>query len=115
MSWWYAAAERAFKKILFQQSTVSIDDVVAEFQEACPQALGILPLALMSGGLLFFQEHRAGHADSESIRKILEVLPDCGQGQIVPMWLVGSGKWLLSKDGSRTEIDLLDVFLDELG
>jgi hypothetical protein len=114
IEWLYWVAARAFW-IAVTQETIGIETVLATYQEACPQARGLVPMALMSAGLVLVlrEDPHTSQSTYESVNKLLEILPDSDKGDVIPEWLLGTRDWVLDeRDESR--VDLFAVFVDQM-
>jgi hypothetical protein len=117
IEWLYWVAEFAFYRAMTQE-TVGMETVLETYQEACPQARGLVPIALMSVGLQLVLREGPEPSQStyENVTKLLEVLPDSDKGDVIPEWLLGTRKWVLGRGRSFQEPigDLLAVFVDQM-
>ncbi|MCL4297453.1 MAG: NACHT domain-containing protein [Anaerolineae bacterium] len=113
IEWLYWVAEYAFRRAITQE-TIDVEIVLATYQETCPQARGLVPIALMSNGLhLILQENpQVDHLTYERVNKLLKVLPNSDKGKVIPEWLLGTRDWILS-GGERIQ-DLLAVFVEQM-
>ena len=119
IKWLFWVAENTFCQALTQETT-DIGTVLAAYQEACPQARGLVPMALMSVGLhLILPEDtflpknlQTSKSTHECINKLLEVLPDSDRGDMIPEWLLGTSNWILGWNILRG--DLFTIFIDKM-
>ncbi len=115
--WLFGAAERAFWTAVTPE-TKNIEIVLATYQEACPQARGLAPMALMSVGLalLLSEDSQPSQSTYESVNKLLEVLPDSDKGNVIPEWLLGTRDWIINRGREHDERmgDLFVVFVDQM-
>lgn len=111
--WLFWVAEGTFSYAVTQE-TMDIETVLATYQEVCPQARGLVPMALMSVGLQLILRNypRPSQSTYESVYKLLKVLPDSDKGEVIPEWLLGTRDWILGR-GERIG-DLLVVFVDQM-
>jgi hypothetical protein len=117
IAWLFWATEGAFWEAVTQE-TIDIKIVLATYQEVCPQARGLVPMALMSVGLelVLGEDPQPSQSTYESVNKLLEVLPDSDKGDVIPEWLLGTRDWLLGW-GRRPHDkigDLFAVFVDQM-
>jgi hypothetical protein len=117
IGWLYWVAERAFWRVV-TQGTIGIEIALATYQEACPQARGLVPIALMSVGLelVLREDPRPSQSTYESVNKLLQVLPDSDKGDVIPEWLLGTRDWVLGRGREYKEHigDLFAVFVDQM-
>lgn len=118
IEWLYGVAEHVFYRVIAHEEAISIGDVLAAYQVACPQALGLVPLALMSVGLMIVlhEDPQSRQSPYESVNKLLEVLPDSDKGNVIPEWLLGTCDWTLDLWG-RPDMhigDLFAVFINQM-
>lgn len=94
LSW---VAERSFFEALTQDG-IDVENVLETYQETCPQACGLIPIALMSVALRLEQsvaEKLTPQVQRASIIKLFEILPDSNRGEVIEEWLVGTREWIL--------------------
>jgi hypothetical protein len=117
IEWLYWIAERVFWRALTQEK-VDIEIVLASYQEVCPQAQGLVPIALMSVGLeiVLREDRQPSQSPYESINKLLEVLPDSDKGDVIPELLLGTRDWILGWGTKPHEHirDIFAVFVDQM-
>jgi hypothetical protein len=117
IEWLYWVAECAFRGAVTQE-TIDIEIVLAAYQEAYPQALSLVPMALMSVGLelVLGEGRQPSQSTYESVNKLLEVMPDSDKGDVVPEWLLGTRDWILGWGKAPVEHigDLFAVFVDQM-
>ncbi|MBE7550681.1 MAG: NACHT domain-containing protein [Anaerolineales bacterium] len=117
IEWLFGVAETAFWRAVIE-NTIGIESVLATYQETCPQARGLIPIALMCVGLqlILREDSQPSKSTYESVNKLLEVLPDSDKGDVIPEWLLGTRDWILWRGRTYDEHigDLLVVFMDQM-
>lgn len=99
------------------KETIDIESVVLAYQKTCPQALGMVPLALISCIL-----HQIGNEDQHSnqsfynnINKLLNILSYSEKSEVNPDWLLGTSEWnMFFGDNKLNRIDLFAFFINEM-
>lgn len=115
--WSYWIAQYAFRKAIFQE-TVDVHSILVVYQNACPQVIGLVPIALMSIGLelILRKDLQLRLSFTKYITNILEILPGSDKGNIVVEWLSGTCDWVLGRGKEHDQYigDLLAVFMEEM-
>jgi hypothetical protein len=129
LEWLLWAAESKFRRAAMQEIppatqeiSVDLDAWIAAYQEACPQACGLVPLVLPSVGLVIIRmlEGERQQIAHESLRRILKVLPDSDKREVIPDWLWGTREWVMEhwmmgqNQGRGFDGDLLASFIEEV-
>jgi hypothetical protein len=117
--WLFWAAETtAFQAMT--KNTIELKTLIEAYHSACPQAQGLMPLALMSVALRHLESSRTNTrkivklSNSEAIGLVLQMLP-YSSGKVVPEWLAWTHEWVLADFGrNRKTIDLLQSFVTEM-
>ncbi len=110
----------AFRSLMNQEEG-DFETVLTSFQGACPHALGVLPLALVSVGLEQVQiwEGVEDHSMREKLTFLLKILPGSNRDQIISNWLVASQEWIIFHrmnvgDETMRIGDVLKVFVEKM-
>ena len=91
-----------------------LEVVLETFRESCPEARGLVPIALICAALALSTEERDDLNAREGIARIVQLLPGSDEGEIQPDWLLGTRDWILGLGGRfREQVgDLFAVFLE---
>lgn len=115
VDWLYWIAQSLFRKLSISKDSPDLENVVAAYKEVCPHVRGLVPIALMSAGLLLISErfyHKKRQSNYSSFAKILKILPNSDDGEVIQEWLVGTCEWVGIDDG--TPEDLLTTFTEQV-
>ncbi len=115
-AWYYGVAERIIKKSLYQDID-TIKSIISAYQESCPKTQSLMPIALISNGLklLLNEILEKKPIPYEHITKILSVLPESNNGEILLDWFLGTKKWMLTIGWEHKDIGyFFSIFIDKI-
>ncbi len=118
LDWLYLVCESVFLRALTRESVgKNIEVVLARFQDIVPHARGLIPVSLMSIALVntMRTSDKTNPEAIEMLDKIIEILPDCDRGEVLPSWLVKTQDWVLVWDENKKHsCDLLLEFQEKI-
>ena len=117
-AWLYWAAEHVFTGAATNRTPLDLGDIVEAYKESCPHVRGLVPMVLMSVGLMLIWNtyHSQPLPPYEGIAKILKTLPHSDDGEVLHDWLLGTRRWLLAwgKEPKEDIGELLAVFAEDM-
>ncbi|MBD2458267.1 NACHT domain-containing protein [Nostoc sp. FACHB-87] len=109
LNWQFLIAEWVFYKTLINKDLPELRLVIKTYNDACPYARGLVPIALISAGLsIILNISRNKNYNYEILEKILNILPNSNNGEIIQDWLDGTSTWEIFSRDEPT--DLLKTF-----
>lgn len=111
--WLYWVAERVFRRVVTTKNSPDIETVVEAYKDACPQARGLVPIALINTlvDLSNYKLYSQQNSTDNSCTKILKILSNSDSDEVLQDWLVGTRSWEILH---KPTIDLLTAFTEKI-
>ncbi len=118
LDWLFWVAISVFSRTVHDKN-LEIGSVVAAYQMACPQALGLIPIALMSVMLRIYgrRKYKPAHTPDRELTAYVQVLSNSNGGKILPEWLAGTDNWdhnFFKAENYRFTSDLLADYMSNM-
>ncbi len=112
IDWLYWVAERTVENTLLQKNNIAdLEAIVEAYEDTCPHARGLIPIALMSSvvRLTNIKHYSWRNLNHDNYATIFKILSNSDSSEVMQEWLVGTSEWIDLYRGKKA-IDLLTVF-----